>query len=110
MLRCILRLEKAALMAVLLSYITSYSIQQHFAVMSMSTNSILDNGATTISQECLPRRQRKIDVTEVSIVCDHQQADDDQSQSEDNNDDRISYTNRPSCMTGDLGKVAIGCK
>jgi len=102
-------------MAVLLSYITSYSIQQHFAVMSTSTNSIFDNGATTISQECLPRRQRAIDVTEVSLVCDHQQADDDddddQSQSEDNNnDDRISYTNRPSCMTGDLGKVAIGCK
>jgi len=71
----------------------------------------MENGATTISQECLPRRQRQIDVTEVSIVCDHQNQDDDRNEdNNNNNDDGISYTNSPSCMTGDLGKIAIGCK
>ena len=112
-LRWVLQLEKAALMAVLVSYILSYcSIHHHSVVVSGMS---IENSATTISQECLPRRQRKINVTEVFLLCDSQNGTgDDQSENQDNNndddDDRISYTNRPSCMMGDLAKVAIGCK
>jgi len=119
LLRWIVRLEKAALTAVLLSYITSYSIQQQqqqqqhpilvAASTSFATESIMENGATTISQECLPRRQRKIDVTEVFIVCDHQNNNNDgeDDRSEDGGDD-VFNTNKPACRTGDLAKVAIG--
>lgn len=103
LLRWILRLEKRALITGLLLYLISYPIQNYSVVVSTL---MMENGATTISQECLPRWQRKIDVTEVFLVCDHQNAGDDQSG--DNNDDSISYTNRPWCMMGDLGKVGIG--
>ncbi len=73
----------------------------------------LSNGATIISQDCLPRRQRQVDVTEVSLVCDHHasnndDADDSNGNSYNYNRD-VSYTNKRTCLPGDLGKVAIGC-
>ncbi len=66
----------------------------------------LTNGATTISQECIPRRQRQVDVTEISIVCDYQASED----NDDATSQRFSYSNKPTCLSGDLGKVAIACK
>jgi len=103
-------------MAVLVSYILSnYSTTTHQHHSVVVSGMSMENSAATISQECLPRRQRKIDVAEVFLVCDTQNGDgDDQSEDNggDNNDDddgdRVSYTNRSSCMMGDLAKVAVG--
>mmetsp|Transcript_3450 Transcript_3450/g.8315 ORF Transcript_3450/g.8315 Transcript_3450/m.8315 type:complete len:388 (+) Transcript_3450:297-1460(+) len=118
LLRWIIRLEKAIVTAVLLSYMTSYSIQKQHSIgvaaaaVSFETESMMENGGTTMSQECLPKRQRKIEVDEVFVVCDHQNnndGEDDGSEDASNEgDDDFAYTNRPSCRTGDLGKVAIG--
>lgn len=86
----------------------------------------LTNGAAAISQDCIPRRQRQVDVTEVSLVCDHQASyssssygdgsDGDQNGSDDQGDHDddysyrdVSYANKATCLAGDLGKVAIGC-
>mmetsp|Transcript_9342 Transcript_9342/g.27870 ORF Transcript_9342/g.27870 Transcript_9342/m.27870 type:complete len:179 (+) Transcript_9342:351-887(+) len=125
LLRWIIRLEKAIVTAVLLSYMTSYSIQKQHSIgvaaaaaaaaaVSFETESMMENGGTTMSQECLPKRQRKIEVDEVFVVCDHQNnndGEDDGSEDASNEgDDDFAYTNRPSCRTGDLGKVAIGCE
>ena len=114
------QLEKAALMAVFVSYILSnYSTTTHQHHSIVVSGMSMENSAATISQECLPRRQRKIDVVEVFLVCDTQNGNGDDKSGDNSGDDNsnndddgdsISYTNRPSCMMGDLAKVAVGCK
>ena len=58
-------------------------------------------GLQGISQECAPRRKRKqnVVVNTVELVCDS-----------DENNDYYSYTNSLTCRTGDIAKVAVGCK
>ena len=83
--------------------------------VSGSTMYSLENGATPISQDCMPRRQRHVLVSEVSIVCDSQVADENNNNGGDddayanNNMQRYSYTNKPTCVAGDLGKMSITC-
>jgi hypothetical protein len=88
-------------------------------VLSGGTMYSLENGATPISQDCMPRRQRQVQVSEVSIVCDYQAAEESNNNGDDNangnyynnnNMQRYSYTNKPTCLAGDLGKMAINCK
>lgn len=82
--------------------------------------SYVQKGAQIISQECLPRRQRQVIVKEVSLVCDHIVSDDDDDDAAAVDDDNINGNNqnnngftmynKQTCLAGDLGKVAIGCK
>jgi hypothetical protein len=76
-------------------------------VVSSSSNMYsLANGATTTYQGCIPkRRHRQVDVTDVSIVCDHIVSDDD-----DQMHHGYSYYNKPTCLAGDVGKLAIACE
>ncbi|VEU37432.1 unnamed protein product [Pseudo-nitzschia multistriata] len=108
MFRLMFRLDKAVLTTLLLSWTMSYFLCGKDAAVlveastSFSMESMMENGSTTISQECLPWWQRQIDVAEVFLVCDHQSGDG------EDGDDQYYYTNRASCRTGDLGKVALG--
>ena len=100
-----IRIERTALAAGLLVAATSIR-----CVVSNTTLQYLKNGGTTISQDCLPRRQRQVEVTDVSLLCDHLANDD--STDDDSNHyyyRDVSYTNKVTCLPGDLGKVAIGC-
>ncbi|KAG7352707.1 hypothetical protein IV203_008755 [Nitzschia inconspicua] len=70
--------------------------------MSSSDMYPLATGATTTYQGCIrQRRMRKVDVTDVSIVCDRIVS---------NDDDQLrgyNYYNKPTCLAGDVGKLAI---
>jgi hypothetical protein len=67
----------------------------------------LSNGATTTYQGCIPRRrQRQVDVTDISILCDRVFSNDDDG----NQVQGYSYFNKPTCLAGDVGKLAIACK
>jgi hypothetical protein len=112
--RWTLKIEKLALSIAILVAVSSLR-----CVISNAASSLpyLSNGATIISQDCLPRRQRQVDVTEVYLVCDHQAAttDDDTNEGDGNGNNYnynrdTSYTSKATCRPGDLGKVAIGCK
>ena len=59
----------------------AYTIEM---VLSGSTMYSLENGATPISQDCMPRRQRHVQVSEVAIVCDSQAADENNNNGDDN--------------------------
>ena len=110
-----LRYYERTIVVVSLLFI-SVSIQCVFSSNMYS----LTNGQRTISQECVPKRQRQVDITVVSIVCDRQQISDGgggddyysmnseyNNNNNNDNDDGGYYINKPTCYAGDLGKVAV---